>query len=54
MDWKKWGLRVLMVIAVGVAADEKEGRAGVALAILLAGHMVSVAVRARGQDDPPR
>ena len=54
MDWKKWGLRLLMVIAVGAATDEKEGRAGVALAILLAGHMTASAVRSRGQDEPQR
>lgn len=45
MAWRTWGRWALMIIAVGAAADERQGGAGIALAVLIAAHIVAAAIR---------
>lgn len=41
MTWRKAWLWALMLVAVLSAGDEKQGGAGIALAILIAAHLVA-------------
>lgn len=45
MAWKRAGLWLLMVIAVGAAADKDSAGGGVALAVLIGAHVVAAAIR---------
>lgn len=46
-DWRTWARWALMVIAVGAASDPKSGGAGIALAVLVAAHIVAAAIRGK-------
>lgn len=45
MNWRKAGLWALMFVAVMAAGDRGQPGAGIALAILIAAHIIAKAIR---------